>query len=200
MVTRLHMLFGDSQGICRGQVEERLRRARDQVNVDTVPSLLDGLTRGLLQDAFRDAGATEGSLWWLDPSNQTLRVVFNSGPNASALVERAIQPVGDGLVSMVLATERGSVENDVASNAQHSKTVDQQFGQTTLALLAVPFYFLDACAGVVSCVKLAGPDAEQDTASRFRQEDLVRVERATRAVGKLIEYHVLKICVGLSDA
>jgi len=126
-------------------------------------------------------------------------MVFNSGKNADRLVEHAEQPVNEGLIGMVFSTEQGFIENDVVANRQHSKHIDQDFAQTTLALLAVPFYIRGEKVGVVSCVKLDGSTNACPNRSEFVTSDLERIELASRAVGMLLELRLLRLATGLED-
>jgi hypothetical protein len=124
-------------------------------------------------------------------------MVFNTGPNAKALVGNATQPAHDGLISMVFSTEQAFVENAVPASLQHSKEFDRRFAQATLTLLAVPFYLMGRACGVVSCVTLAGADTA--VSAKFTHADLAHVEMASRVVGALIDYKLLRLCAGLSD-
>jgi GAF domain-containing protein len=120
--------------------------------------LLDHAELAALAAAFHAAGADEGTVWLLDPDGHSLSAVRNTGPDAG-LIEGFRQPVGSGLISMVLETEQLFCENEVQKNAAQDKRLDRRLGKITAAMIAVPLHLLGECRGVVSCVILQGPEA-----------------------------------------
>src|ERR1051325_11562907 len=117
-----------------------LSRICREIEPEKLSSLLDLATREALHRAFDQAGADEGTVWVADSARNHLIPVFNSGPNASRFVGEFRQPLDQGLISMVLATEQSFLENEVSRNARQSKLVDTALGVTTKALIAVPLY------------------------------------------------------------
>jgi len=102
------------------------------------------------------------------------------------LVGKFTQPLNQGLVCMVLASEQPFLENEVWKSSQHSKALDGLLRTQTQAMIAVPFYFLRACRGVVSCVQLKLPQRAAGLTG-FRPEHLSQIERTSSLLSLLIE-------------
>jgi hypothetical protein len=96
---------------------------------------------------------------------------------------------------MVLASEQPFLENEVHKNASQSKLLDSRLKVQTHAMIAVPFHFVHACRGVISCVQLKRSAADADPAG-FRPEHLAAVQRSSALLSQLIEYHLLSRAVG----
>ena len=90
---------------------------------------------------------------------------------------------------------RSSKENTVWQHAQQSKLLDAKLGTQTCAMIAVPFCFLRACRGVVSCVQLQRASSPAPPPG-FRPEHLDRVEHAAALLGRLVEFRLLSQTVG----
>ena len=173
---------------------DRLARVADSIRPSNLASLLDPLMRDLLEVAFQEAGAHEGTIWWHDESNECLVPGYNTGPNAAQLVGKFRQPLNAGLVCMVLASEQPFLENRVYQNAQQSKLLDMTLGVRSYALIAVPFYLLRGCRGVVSCVQLLRP--EEPEPAGFQPRDLAGVQRAVSCVSRLLEWRLVGQTLG----
>jgi hypothetical protein len=119
-----------------------------------------------------------------------------SGRNAEKIVGQFKQPLGSGLISMVFATEQPFLENEVTRNAQQSKLLDSQLDVQTHSLIAVPFHFLNACRGVVSCVRFKSPSGGAGGPPGFHAIHLGHVQRATALLSQLLEYRLLSRTVG----
>jgi hypothetical protein len=70
-------------------------------------------------------------------------------------------------------------------------------------MIVVPFYFLNACRGVISCVQLFNVRREADTTVPvgaiplgFDLEKLNAIKRASLIISDLIDYRLLRITVG----
>jgi hypothetical protein len=175
---------------------ERLAQAGASVTPENFGSLLDPMAREVLQRGFDEAGAQEGTLWLLDGPAQHLVPAFNTGPNAHKLVGQFHQPLDSGLICMVFATEQPFVENEVSKSSQQSKLLDASLGVRTQALIAVPFYLLRQCRGVVSCVQLQPPDtAPERTPPGFGPAALSAIQRAAGVLTRLLEYRLLSCVV-----
>ena len=135
-------------------LSERLERIAGSLQPEQFGSLLDPLMRQTIEHGFAEARANEGTVWLLDQASEYLIPAWNTGPNANKLVGKFKQPLNAGLISMVLSSEQPFLENEVWKNSRHSKLLDSMLEVQTGAMIAVPFYFLRACRGVVSCVKL----------------------------------------------
>jgi len=178
-------------------LSERLERIAGSLQPEQFGSLLDPLMRQTIEHGFAEARANEGTVWLLDQASEYLIPAWNTGPNANKLVGKFKQPLNAGLISMVLSSEQPFLENEVWKNARHSKLLDSMLEVQTGAMIAVPFYFLRACRGVVSCVKLDKNGSSEKPG--FRPEDLSHVQRATALVSQLVELRLLSCTVGWSE-
>ena len=147
-------------------------------------------------------GADEGSIWLLDEEKKHLVVAYNSGPNTDSIVGFK-QPLGKGIVSLVVASENAFVENQGYKNAKHSATLDKKLHKTTYAMIAVPFYFLNQVRGVISCVQLLDvmvQDGEAaatgTTPAGFGPHELNAIQTISAVIRDLIDYRMLGTAVG----
>ena len=99
---------------------------------------------------------------------------------------------------MVFASEQPFTENEVWKNANQSKLLDSMLDVQTYAMIAVPFYFLEECRGVVSCVQLKKPASPHADPPGFGPENVISLQRATALVSRLIEFRLLSRALGLS--
>ena len=159
--------------------------------------MLDDTMRRVLELAFRQAGADEGTVWLVDEAKEALVPAFNNGPNAEQFVAKFRQPLDRGLVSMVFGNERPFTENEVPKNAKQDKTLDKRLKVQTLAMIIVPFYFLDACRGVISCVKLGVPGAARKGSQEFPETAQTLLVHGATILGRLLDLRVLRITLGL---
>ncbi|HXG47012.1 MAG TPA: GAF domain-containing protein [Methylomirabilota bacterium] len=181
----------------RADLLQRLRLAASQVSPDNFYDLLDPLMEGVLQRGFSTACAHEGSVWLLDAEGENLVPAYNSGPQAAEFVGRFRQPVNRGLIGMVLASEQPFVENEVFKNARQDKGLDQLLRVQTCSLIAVPFYLMKSCRGVISCVQLKRADAPGSVPEGFAPEHLASVQCAAGILSRLLEYRLLSNAIGL---
>jgi GAF domain-containing protein len=200
MSTRLNLLPDPAFHELKSVLSERLERIAAQLKPEQFGSLLDPLARQVLERGFADAGAHEGTVWLLDPAGEHLVPAFNNGPHAPQLVGRFKQPLSAGLICMVLASEQPFLENEVWKHAGQSKLLDSQLQVQTCAMIAVPFHFLGACRGVVSCVQLQRPDTDVSMPPGFRPEHLGNLQLAATLSSRLIEYRLLSQTVGWVNA
>lgn len=196
MSNRLNLLPDPAFQALRAVLSERLEQLGGEIRAGQFGRLLDPLLRRIVEQGFAEAGAHEGTIWLLDATEKFLEPTFNTGPRASQIVGQFKQPLGSGLISMVFATEQPFLENDIIRNAQQCKLLDAQLGVRTHALIAVPFHFLHACRGVVSCVQLKSPDPQTVDPPGFQPPHLAAVQRATAMLSQLIEYRLLSQVVG----
>jgi len=179
-------------------LRERLRRVGETIHAEQFQELLNPLMRETLQQGLTAAGAHEGTIWLLDEPAENLVPAYNTGPHADAFVGKFKQPLNSGLICMVFASEQPFLENEVWKNSQQSKLLDSMLQLQTWAMIAVPFYFLQACRGVISCVQLKKTNAQEPDPRGFRPEHLASVERATSLLTHLIDYRFLSRTVGWS--
>jgi hypothetical protein len=186
----------------RSALKERLQKMADILTPESLPGIFDLQIETVLRDAFDRVGADEGSVWLLDPQKENLVIAYNTGAHASEIVGFK-QPVGSGIVSTSLASEQGFAENEVYRHELHSRLLDDRLHLTTYAMIVVPFYFLSACRGVISCVQLfnvrrgAGePVPVGQVPVGFDMEQLSVVKRASLIISDLIDYRLLRVTVG----
>ncbi len=186
----------------RSALKERLQKMADILTPENIGGILDVRIENVLRDAFDRVGADEGSLWLLDPEKEHLVIAYNTGAQSTEVVGFK-QPVGSGIVSTSLASEQGFAENEVYKHELHSRLLDDRLSLTTYAMIVVPFYFLNACRGVISCVQLFNVRREADQTvpagpipPGFDIEQLNLIKRASLIISDLIDYRLLRVTVG----
>ncbi|HTQ84875.1 MAG TPA: hypothetical protein VMI93_01585 [Candidatus Solibacter sp.] len=177
-------------------LEESLAAAAEGVTPDTFVSLLDDTMRRVIQLSFRQAEADDGTLWLVDEAKEVLVPAYNTGPDAERILKFR-QPLTAGLVSMVFGNERPFMENQVPKNVRQDKTLDNQLGKQTLAMVIVPFYFLGACRGVISCVKMGVPGEVQPESQRFAESAQAFLVHGSTVLGRLLDLSVLRTTLGV---
>jgi GAF domain len=196
MAARLNLLPEPAFEKLKPALTERMTRLGAEVHAEQFRHLFDPLLQKILEQGFAEAGAHEGTVWLVDAAGEFLEPAFNNGPQARQIIGHFKQPLGSGLIAMVFATEQPFIENEVSRNAQQSKLLDSRLNVQTQALLVVPFHFLNACRGVVSCVHLKTTGAGAGVLPGFQPANLARVQSATALVARLIEYRILSQIVG----
>ena len=172
-------------------LQQRLQERATLVDGAWLRSAPAALARTVIESAFVQCGASEGTIWLL--RGAVLVPATNTGPNAMSLIDQYEQPVERGLIGMVAVTEQAFCERDMRGNAQMDGTLDTRLGVQTTAMMAVPLSFGGALRGVVSCVQLAGqPDLRP-----FGPEDLDLLERQVSAAGRLLDLALLESIMGL---
>lgn len=179
-------------------LQERLARVGARIHAEQFRDFFDPLMRETLGQGFSAAGAHEGTIWLLDDAGENLVPAYNTGPHAEAFVGKFKQPLKSGLICMVFASEQPFLENEIWKNSQQSKLLDSMLQVQTWAMIAVPFYFLQACRGVISCVQLKEPNSRSPDPPGFRPEHLAGIERAASLLTHLIDYRFLSRTVGWS--
>jgi len=217
--TRLNILPDPAFLDLKAALSERLERIAAGIQPEQFASVLDPLMRQTIEHGFAEAGADEGTVWLLDHAGEFLVPAWNTGPHAEKLVGKFKQPLNAGLICMVFSSEQPFLENEVWKNSRQSKLLDSMLEVRTGAMIAVPFYFLRACRGVISCVKLNRPsDAARDepgrsatgatqssatvathSANGFGPEHLAHVQRTTAILSQLVELKLLSCTVGWSE-
>ena len=183
--------FLELQTALTGQLE----RIASSLYAEEFASLLDPLMRQTIERGFSEAGAHEGTIWLLDEAAENLVPALNTGPGAGQLLANFKQPLNSGLICMVFASEQPFLENEVWKNSGQSKLVDELLHQQTCAMIAVPFYFVRGCRGVVSCVQLKR-NPEEPFPGGFQPEHLLTIQRATAMLSQLVEFRLLSDAVG----
>jgi hypothetical protein len=196
LATRLTILPDPAFAELEPVLSERLAQIGASMRAGQFGSLLDPLMREVLQNGFSEAGADEGTVWLLDEAGENLMPAHNTGPDAEQLVGRFKQPLNTGLISMVFTSEQPFLENEVSKNARQSKLLDSLLQTQTSAMIAVPFYFLDDCRGVVSCVQLKPSGPRDADPPGFRSEHLAGIQRTAALLSRLVEFQLLSKTVG----
>jgi hypothetical protein len=183
-------------------LEEHLAKVGEAISPENFLSICDEMLLSLLKGAFRQVCADEGSIWLLDEAKRNLVITYNSGPNAGEIVGFK-QPIDRGIVSLVVATEQGFVENQVYKNTRHDTGLDQKIRSCTYAMMVVPLYFLNQVRGVISCVQLFDVVLEKgealpqgETPAGFNPEDLPVLQTAASVIRDVVDYRLLSTAVG----
>ncbi|MCI0747654.1 MAG: GAF domain-containing protein [Verrucomicrobia subdivision 3 bacterium] len=178
----------------KNALADRLASAGASITPQNFASLLDPLMRSVLAQGFAEATAHEGTVWLLDEPGQHLIPAYNTGPNAAKFVATFKQPVNEGLIAMVTASEQPFVENEVYRNSRQSKRLDTALGVQTCSLIGVPFYLLKRCSGTISCVQLK--TANQPDPPGFTPSHLAAVQRTASVLSRLLDFQFLGATVG----
>ncbi|MBV8213536.1 MAG: hypothetical protein JOZ08_09990 [Verrucomicrobia bacterium] len=202
MSTRLNFLPDERFAPLRTSLKERLQKMAELITPENFPSLLDFHAGSLLRDVFAAVRADEGSVWILDQSKEHLVVSYASGPHAADIMGFK-QPLSAGIVSTSFISEQGFAENEVYRNELHSGLLDEKLHVMTYGMIVVPFYILNACQGVISCVQLINVRHEggrsvpvADTPSGFSMGSLDAVKRAALILTDLVNYRLLRTAIG----
>ena len=202
MSTRLNFLPDERFASLRTPLKERLQKMADLITPENFPSLLDFHGGNLLRDVFAAVRADEGSIWILDRSQEYLVVSYASGPHAGDIMGFK-QPLSAGIVSASFISEQGFAENEVYRHELHSGLLDEKLHVTTYAMIVAPFYILNACRGVISCVQLINVRREDghsvpvtEAPSGFSMGSLDAVKRAALVLTDLINYRLLRTAIG----
>jgi len=193
--TRLTLLPDSNFAGMLPELRGRLTEAGQSITPGNFVSLLDDTMRREIHLAFAQVGASEGTVWLVD--GDALVPAYNTGPNAQKMVNQFRQPLTSGLISMVFASEQPFLENEVFQNAKQDKSLDTSLNVQTYAMIAVPFYFLEACRGVISCVVLKLPGAAEPPVVRFDEAARIRVSHTARVLGRLIDHKLLEVTLGM---
>jgi hypothetical protein len=180
----------------RPVLAERLERLASSLRPEQFGSVLSPLMREVLERGFAQARADEGTVWLLDEAGENLMPAYNTGPQAAQLVGRFKQPLNSGLICMVFASEQPFIENEVWKNARQSKLLDIHLQVQTWAMIAVPFYFLGSCRGVISCVQLKRATASEPQPPGFGPEHFASVQLTAALLSRLTEFELLSRAVG----
>jgi hypothetical protein len=194
--SRLTLLPDQTLGPLLPALQGRLLSVGRSINAQNFRSILDRAMTQLFDGVVDQVGATEGSIWLLEQENLT--IAYNTNPKSQQLVGKFKQPLSSGLLSMVFSSEQSFIENEVFKNNQQDKTLDSMLRVRTYAMIAVPFYFLQECRGVASCVQListATPEAASPKGFDGVHETMFR--NGSVVLGRLLDYWVVTRAIGL---
>lgn len=183
----------------RSSIQTRLKTAAALACGEYFRSLLDPGITGLMECAFRNVGAHEGTVWLLNDAKDALVPRFNTGQRAHEFVGRYHHPLTSGFVSVVFHTEQPLCENGVYRSARHDKTLDLKLGLHTCAMIAVPLTFCGELRGVISCVQIKSAAGDEPDPPGFTDKDLGAVQLVASAIGRLIEAKLVRLCLGIEE-
>jgi len=187
----------------RPQLALRMEQAARAITPASFASFCDGAMRRVFTNFLRQCEATEGSIWLLDEAGENLVNVLNSGPDAAQLTGFR-HPLKSGNLSMVFATHRPFMENQVFKHDGQEKSVDKLVGKRTHAMIAVPLYFAQDCRGVISAVQLepstGAANVTASAAQSFTPEDFAGMQLAAELLSRLIDFKLLTLMTGMGKA
>jgi len=201
MAERPNFLSNEKFLALSNTLAEHLGQTAQNITPENFPGICDERIYQLLKDAFRRVGADEGSIWILDRARENLVIAYNSGDRPEE-VTGFKQPLREGIVGLVVASEQSFMETEVYKNARHNRKLDDKLSVTTYAMIVVPFYFLNECRGVISCVQLMKIKTEADRSvpaapvpPGFDLHHLSTIQSVALIVRDLIDYRLLRISV-----
>ena len=193
------MLTDDRLDVLRPVIDARVKAAAELVGEGAFAEFFDRTMRDQLVEALAAARAHEGTVWLLDKTRSFLVPRFNSGPHAEKFVGSFKQSLRSGMISMVVATEQPICENEVRENQQQDKSLDQQLGLATCAMLAVPFYFAGELRGVISAVRLQEPGEPAPVPPGFTAENLATLQLAAAVLARMVEHQLMSLALGREE-
>ena len=137
----------------------------------------------------------ESTLWAVDRDLEALVPIYHRGPDPENFLATVSQPLGAGIISMILAGGNSLCENDIATNPSHSQKIDQITGRETAAMIVTPVHAAGCVIAVLTGVRIRGA-----APSSYTLEDLSALQLAARLVGELIEHRLLVGLCGWNDA
>jgi hypothetical protein len=178
------------------ELGDRLSRSLERYAKRLRPAELRGLIDAPVESVLRsireriDADST--GIWITDEGRENLEVAF-ADPADERFLGRE-QPLSEGFISLVFASEQPICENRIAGDERHSKRIDTAVGQTTEAMVAVPFYLGGSLRGVLSAVRWQGGCASGEA---FGSKNLQSVQRASVVVERLVNLALAKTILGI---
>ena len=122
---------------------------------------LDEVVRLTIKHVHASWDIAVASLWWLDKTSNSLRVLANVGTPDDILNQMEV-PLGEGFVGIVAQTGKWVYTNDVAAHPAHYQDVDFHTGFQTQSLLCVPLLFGDIVVGAMQLLNKQGGFDDQD--------------------------------------
>jgi GAF domain len=186
----------------RPVLQEHLTKVAEAISPENFLSICDDVLLKVLKETFERISADEGSIWLLDQERKGLVATYNNGPNSEKIVGFR-NPLSEGIISLVVASEHAFIENQVYKNKSHSAALNKKLGKTTYAMIAVPLYFLNQVRGVISCVQLLDVLVQEGQAAPvgrtppgFSPQDLNAVQTTAAVIRDLIDYRLLGTAIG----
>jgi hypothetical protein len=174
------------------RVTQALEKYAKRLRPGDLVGLIDAPIESVLENVRINVAADSAGIWLVDESRENL--VFSVVNPAAERIIGHKQALAEGFISLVFASEQPICENRVAEDARHSKQIDSALGETTEAMLAVPFYLGGILCGVVSAVRWRGGCASGEA---FGSGELQKIQRATVVLERLVNLALAKSILGL---
>ncbi|MCC6604097.1 MAG: GAF domain-containing protein [Anaerolineae bacterium] len=120
-----------------------------------------------IQQVHNSWAIEASSLWMLNETTQTLRVLTNVG-TAVEMVEKLELTLDQGIVGKVVRTGKPIYTNDVAHHENHYHHADVETGFKTRSLLCVPLIFRGKVVGAMQLLNKKGGDFHEGDLERAR--------------------------------
>lgn len=169
-----------------------LERYAKRLRPAELRGLIDAPVESVLRSVRESVAADSAGIWITDAGRENLVVAF-AEPGDERFLGRE-QPLSEGFISLVFASEQPICENRVTGDERHSKRIDTAVGETTEAMVAVPFYLGGILRGVVSAVRWRGG---RSPGAAFRPADLQSVQRGSVVVERLVNLALTKTILGI---
>ena len=174
------------------RVSRALERYAKRLRSGELCGLIDAPVEAAIKGLTDLVGGDSGALWITDEQRDNLVVAFCSSEN-SGLVGCS-QPLSEGLISLVFASEQPICETNVYADARHSKAIDEMTGNKTDAMVAVPFYLGGVLRGVLSVVRFkVSVEGERG----FSLEQFQLVQRGAVTTERLLNLELVKVILGI---
>lgn len=122
---------------------------------------LDEVVHLTIRHVYTSWDIEVASLWWLDKTSNSLRVLANVG-TPTDILNRMEVPLGEGFVGIVAQTGKWIYTNDVAAHPAHYRDIDFHTGFQTHSLLCVPLLFGGTVVGAMQLLNKRGGFDDQD--------------------------------------
>lgn len=186
----------DFQSLSR-HLEQRLEEIVTALTPESFAALYQGdrVIRDATRLVARGIDADSLCFWIMNPDRTQLAVVY--GEPDDRMMGREL-PIGEGMISLVLASEQALCENAVYESERHSSRFDKELGIITCAMIAVPFYLDGQLVGVLSCIRQKNQPSDPDPPG-FSAAHLNAMQHLARTTERQIKYLTLLKLTGLEE-
>ena len=186
----------DFQSLSR-HLEQRLEEIVTTLTPESFTALYqkDRVIRDAARLVARGIEADSLCFWIMNPDRSEL-VVSHSEPD-DQMMGREL-PIGEGMISLVLASEQALCENAVYESERHSSRFDNELGIITCAMIAVPFYLDGHLIGILSCIRQKSEPTDPDPPG-FSAAHLNAMQHLARTTERQIKYLMLLRLTGLEE-
>ena len=186
----------DLQSLSR-HLEQRLKEIVTSLTPDAFTRLYqkDRVIRDAARLVARGVEADSLCFWIINPERTHL--VVGHGEPDDRMMGRHL-PLGEGVISLVLASEQALCENAVYESERHSSRFDEELGIITCAMIAVPFYLDGQLVGILSCIRQKTLPDDPDPPG-FSAAHLNAMQHLARTTERQIKYLMLLRLIGLEE-